>query len=86
TKLIRIASGIIALLFFTFYVSSGMVAGGKFFESSFGYIYHTGLFIVSGVTVAYALFVGFLAVSYTDFLQGHIMFLALIKPLLFGLF
>ena len=45
TKLIRIASGIIILIFFTFYVSSGMVAGGKFFESSFGYDYHTGLLI-----------------------------------------
>ncbi|KOP81052.1 proline:sodium symporter PutP [Lysinibacillus sp. FJAT-14745] len=86
TKLIRIASGIIILIFFTFYVSSGMVAGGKFFESSFGYEYHTGLLIVSAVVVAYTLFGGFLAVSYTDFLQGLIMFLALITVPLFGLF
>lgn len=86
TKLIRIVSGIIILIFFTFYVSSGMVAGGKFFDSSFGYDYHTGLLIVSGVVVAYTLFGGFLAVSYTDFLQGLIMFLALITVPLFGLF
>ncbi|MFF2178251.1 sodium/proline symporter PutP [Lysinibacillus sp. NPDC058147] len=86
TKLIRIASGIIILIFFTFYVSSGMVAGGKFFDSSFGYDYHTGLLIVSAVVVAYTLFGGFLAVSYTDFLQGLIMFLALISVPLFGLF
>ncbi|MFJ5767419.1 sodium/proline symporter PutP [Lysinibacillus sp. NPDC093210] len=86
TKLIRIASGLIILIFFTFYVSSGMVAGGKFFDSSFGYEYHTGLLIVSGVVVAYTLFGGFLAVSYTDFLQGLIMFLALITVPLFGLF
>ncbi|MGE7997899.1 sodium/proline symporter PutP [Lysinibacillus sp. NPDC093190] len=86
TKLIRIASGIIILIFFTFYVSSGMVAGGKFFDSSFGYEYHTGLLIVSAVVVAYTLFGGFLAVSYTDFLQGLIMFLALITVPLFGLF
>lgn len=31
TKLIRIAAGIVILVFFTFYVSSGMVSGGKFF-------------------------------------------------------
>ena len=62
TKLLRIASGIIILVFFTFYVSSGMVSGGKFFESSFGYDYHTGLLVVSAV-VAYTLFGGFLAVS-----------------------
>ncbi|MFJ7664835.1 sodium/proline symporter PutP [Lysinibacillus sp. NPDC097162] len=86
TKLIRIASGLIILIFFTFYVSSGMVAGGKFFDSSFGYEYHTGLLIVSGVVVAYTLFGGFLAVSYTDFLQGLIMFLALITVPLFGVF
>ena len=86
TKAIRIAAGIIILVFFTFYVSSGMVAGGKFFTSSFGYDYHTGMLIVSGVVVAYTLFGGFLAVSYTDFLQGLTMFLALITVPLFGLF
>ena len=63
TKLIRIVSGIVILVFFTFYVSSGMVSGGKFFQSSFGFDYHTGLLIVSVVTVGYTLFGGFLAVS-----------------------
>jgi len=86
TKLIRIVSGIVILVFFTFYVSSGMVSGGKFFQSSFGFDYHTGLLIVSVVTVGYTLFGGFLAVSYTDFLQGLIMFLALILVPIFGLF
>ena len=86
TKLLRIASGIIILVFFTFYVSSGMVSGGKFFESSFGYDYHTGLLIVSAVVVAYTLFGGFLAVSYTDFLQGLIMVIALIAVPAFGIF
>src|SRR5699024_1537618 len=33
--ILRIASGLVILVFFTFYVSSGMVAGGKFFQSSF---------------------------------------------------
>ncbi len=84
--LLRIVSGIIILLFFTFYVSSGMVAGGVFFESSFGLEYHTGLLIVSAVVLAYTLFGGFLAVSYTDFVQGLIMFLALILVPLFGIF
>ena len=78
TKLLRIVSGIVILVFFTFYVSSGMVSGGVFFESSFGVSYHTGLFIVGGVTVAYTLFGGFLAVSYTDFLQGLMMLIALL--------
>lgn len=86
TKLLRIVSGLIILVFFTFYVSSGMVSGGVFFESSFGYSYHTGLWIVSGVVVAYTLFGGFLAVSYTDFIQGLTMFLALLAVPIVGLY
>ena len=86
TKLLRIASGIIILVFFTFYVSSGMVSGGKFFESSFGLDYHTGLLIVSAVVVAYTLFGGFLAVSYTDVIQGLIMVVTLIAVPVVGIF
>lgn len=86
SRILRIASGIIILIFFTFYVSSGMVAGGVFFESSFSFPYHTGLIIVSIVVVAYTLFGGFLAVSYTDFVQGLIMFFALLLVPIFGVF
>ncbi|WP_338471603.1 sodium/proline symporter PutP [Niallia sp. XMNu-256] len=78
TKLLRIVSGLVILIFFTFYISSGIVSGGVFFESSFGVDYKVGLIIVGGVTIAYTLFGGFLAVSYTDFLQGMMMLIALI--------
>ncbi|MDR7001971.1 sodium/proline symporter PutP [Neobacillus niacini] len=86
TKLLRIVSGIVILIFFTFYVSSGMVSGAVFFQSSFGTSYHTGLYIVGGVVVAYTLFGGFLAVSYTDFIQGLMMLLALLFVPLLGIF
>lgn len=86
SRLLRIASGLIILVFFTFYVSSGMVAGGKFFLSSFGLNYHAGLLIVSTVVIAYTLFGGFLAVSYTDFVQGLIMFFALLLVPIIGVF
>lgn len=78
SQLLRVAAGIIILLFFTFYVSSGMVAGGRYWESAFGGDYLTGLTLVAVVTVSYTLFGGFLAVSYTDAVQGVIMFLALL--------
>lgn len=84
TKLLRIVSGIVILLFFTFYVSSGMVAGAVFFQSSFDLDYHTGLLLVSAVVVAYTLFGGFLAVSYTDFVQGLMMLLALVLVPIIG--
>lgn len=86
SKILRIVSGIIILVYFTFYVSSGMVAGGVFFESSFGYSYHTGLLIVAGVVILYTFVGGFLAVSYTDFVQGTIMFFALTLVPIIGVF
>ncbi|MEH7234697.1 sodium/proline symporter PutP [Bacillus sp. JJ1562] len=86
SRFLRIASGIIILFFFTFYVSSGMVASGKFFNSSFGLDYHIGLLIVSGVVIFYTLFGGFLAVSYTDVVQGLIMFFALLLVPIVGIF
>ena len=76
--LIRILSSVVIIIFFAIYTTSGVVAGGKLFESSFGLNYELGLFITAGVVVAYSTFGGFLAVSTTDFVQGCIMFLALI--------
>lgn len=78
SKILRIISGLVILIFFTFYVSSGMVSGGVLFQSMFGLNYTTGLWIVAAVVVAYTLFGGFLAVSLTDFVQGLIMLIALI--------
>jgi len=78
TRIVRLVSALVIIVFFTFYISSGMVSGGVLFQSSFGLDYHTGLWIVAGVTIAYTLFGGFLAVSWTDFVQGVIMFLALV--------
>ena len=83
TRLLRIASGIIILVFFTFYVSSGMVAGGVFFEASFNTHYLFGMVLVAGVTLTYTLFGGFLGASLTDVVQGLLMLAALIiVPLL----
>lgn len=78
SKMLRLVSGIVILVFFTFYVSSGMVSGGVLFNTTFGLDYRTGLFVVTGIVVAYTLFGGFLAVSWTDFVQGIIMVIALI--------
>jgi solute:Na+ symporter, SSS family len=78
SHLLRVISSVVIIVFFAVYTSSGMVAGGKLFESSFGLSYELGLYITAGVVVAYTLFGGFLAVSITDFVQGCIMFAALI--------
>jgi sodium/proline symporter len=78
SRMLRLVSGLVIMIFFTFYVSSGIVSGGVLFENTFNLDYHTGLWIVAGVTIAYTLFGGFLAVSWTDFVQGLIMFIALV--------
>jgi len=78
SHLLRVVSSIVIVIFFTLYTSSGIVAGGKLFESSFGLNYELGLYVTAGVVVAYTFFGGFLAVSLTDFVQGCIMFVALV--------
>jgi len=78
SRMLRVVSSVVIVVFFTLYTSSGIVAGGKLFESSFGLNYEVGLYVTAGVVVAYTLFGGFLAVSLTDFVQGCIMFVALV--------
>src|SRR5690554_2343643 len=78
SRLLRVTSGLIILVFFTFYVSSGMVAAGVFFESSFGTAYLFGMLLVAAITLTYTLFGGFLGASLTDVAQGLLMMTALI--------
>ena len=78
TRTLRVLSAVVIIIFFTLYTSAGVVSGGKLFEASFGLDYRLGLFLTAGVVVAYTLFGGFLAVSLTDFVQGCIMFVALV--------
>ena len=78
SRTLRIVSSLVIIIFFTLYTSSGVVAGGKLFESSFGLSYEIGLYVTAGIVVLYTLFGGFLAVSLTDFVQGCIMVVALV--------
>ncbi|WEG12958.1 sodium/proline symporter PutP [Pullulanibacillus sp. KACC 23026] len=78
TNILRLVSGLVIFVFFIFYTSSGMVSGGTLFQSAFGLNYKVGLLVTAVVVLLYTLFGGFLAVSMTDFVQGTIMFIALI--------
>lgn len=89
-RMLRVVSGLVILIFFTFYISSGMVAGGNFAASAFGAAlehsfgwsmsetYLAGMLVIAGVTILYTLIGGFLGASFTDFVQGTLMFLALL--------
>lgn len=78
SKLIQTISAFFILLFFLFYTSSGLVAGGKLFETVFGLDYTTAVIIGTVCVVSYTLFGGFLAVSWTDLVQGLLMSAALL--------
>ena len=76
--LLRVVSALIILLFFTIYAASGMVAAGKLFESMLKIPYTTSVIIGAAVVLAYTLMGGYLAVCWTDLVQGTLMFVAII--------
>lgn len=75
---LRVVSAFFVLVFFLFYTSSGLVAGGKLFETVFEFDYHIAVLIGAVAVISYTLFGGFLAVSWTDVVQGLLMVAALI--------
>ena len=78
SKLLRIISAIVILVFFTIYCASGIVAGARLFESTFGMSYETALWAGAAATIVYTFIGGFLAVSWTDTVQASLMIFALI--------
>lgn len=78
TKILRVSSALIILIFFLIYTAAQFVAGAKLFHTVFGTPYLTGLIVGAVVIVGYTFLGGFLAVCWTDFIQGMLMFFALI--------
>ncbi|WP_335869423.1 sodium/proline symporter PutP [Bacillus sp. 2205SS5-2] len=78
SRVLRIVSALVILIFFTFYVSSGLVGGALLFQETFNMTYNMALFIGAVVIISYTFLGGFLAVSWTDFFQGLLMFGALV--------
>lgn len=73
-----VLSALFILIFFLVYTSSGFVAGGKLFNTIFGLNYTASLVLTALVVVFYTFLGGFLAVSWTDFIQGIMMFFAIL--------
>lgn len=78
TKSLRLISAVIILVFFTTYASSGLVASGKLFQLMFGWDYTVAIIVGTLVIMVYTFLGGFLAVSYTDLIQGMLMILAIV--------
>jgi sodium/proline symporter len=78
SRTLRIFSALVVLVFFTIYCASGVVAGARLFESSFGIPYDLALWIGAAATILYVFIGGFLAVSWTDTVQATLMIFALL--------
>lgn len=63
--ILRVVCAIVILIFFTFYVSSGLVSGAKLFESTFGIEYSYALSVGTLFIVIYTFLGGYKAVCWT---------------------
>ena len=78
THTIRIVAATALSLFVVIYVSAQIDITGKTFESFLGLDYYTGIAIGFGIVVMYIFSGGFLAVAWSDFFQGSLMFVGLL--------
>ncbi len=78
SRFLRVISALVILIFFTIYCASGMVAGARLFQQTFGFSYVVSLWAGAAATIIYVFIGGFLAVSWTDTVQATLMIFALL--------
>ncbi len=76
--IIKTVSTVVILIFFTLYVASGLKGGTLLFAHSFGATEQTALLITTAVVVSYTFLGGYMAVCWTDLIQGLLMLCALV--------
>ncbi|MBX2078465.1 sodium/proline symporter PutP [Campylobacter peloridis] len=76
--ILRSICSVVILVFFTIYISAGLVSGAKLFESVFGLSYIFALSIGFVIIVLYTFLGGYKAVCWTDMIQGLLMMGSLI--------
>lgn len=83
SRLLRLISMAVILFFYTAYVAAQFVGAGKILNETFNVPEVWGLVIAALVVVFYTLMGGFLAVAWTDLLQGLMMAgVAVLLPLI----
>lgn len=78
SKVLRILSVSIIIVFMISYVASQFEAGGKAFSTSFGVSETSGILVTAAIVLVYTILGGFLAVSLTDMIQAFFMIFALL--------
>lgn len=77
-NILKTVTAIFITIFFLLYTASALVAGAKLFSTVFSFSYTQALLIGWALIMIYTLIGGFFAVCWTDFIQGSLMFLALV--------
>jgi sodium/proline symporter len=77
-RVLRITATIIILFFFTFYLAAQFIAAGKVLFVTFDIPQENGIILGATVIIIYTMMGGFLAVVWTDLIQGIIMIGALV--------
>lgn len=80
-KIIMTVAALFIFIFFTIYASSCFKTVGKLFHTLFGFPYHYMMIAGAIFVIIYTFLGGFLAESASDFMQGVVMFVALITVL-----
>ncbi len=83
---IGLVSALIIIIFFTYYVGSGLVGLGRLFQAAFGIEYHTGLIVGLMSALIFTLIGGFLAVAWTNLFQGIFLLIVIIFVPLYALY
>lgn len=76
--ILRLIPALVIIIFFTVYTAAQFSTGAKLFEMLLGVPYQMALILGAIVIIGYTFLGGFLAVSFTDVIQGLLMFFALI--------
>ena len=77
SHLLRCVAALTLVVFVTIYVGAQVDATGKAFESFLGWNYYTGALVGYFVVLVYIITGGFLAVVWSDVIQGVLMFVGL---------
>lgn len=85
SHILRITSSILIVFFFTLYVSAQVVGAGKILAATFNIHQTVGMMIGLGIILFYTMMGGFIAESWTDFIQGLIMVVALVLMCIVGI-
>lgn len=83
-NILTAVASIIIIVFFVPYTASGFAACGKLFNSLFGVDYMLATIISAIIIVGYTAAGGFLAASFTDFIQSIAMTVAIVGVLGYG--